>query len=209
MVSLKEITNKVIKKNSTLYKTFLPDYKYDFDPKKISKFRKFKTVILIGMGGSILGARAIYSFLNHKIKKKFIFVDNLDHALLNKIKKENNLSKCLYLIISKSGNTSETIHNVNYFKYFLKKNNVIIVTENKNNILYKFSKQKGFTFVSHKTNIGGRYSIFSEAGMLPAYLMGLNMNRFKYILSSLSFIFIYLITPFTFCSTSSPQFTQR
>ena len=107
MVSLKEITNKVIKKNSTLYKTFLPDYKYDFDPKKISKFRKFKTVILIGMGGSTLGAEAIYQFLNHKIKKKFIFINNLE--INQKIEKE----KLTNLIISKSGNTLETISNTN------------------------------------------------------------------------------------------------
>ena len=179
MISSKEITDRIIKKNSILYKSFFPDYKYNFDFKKIRKFKKFKTVILIGMGGSILGAKATYSFLNHKIKKKFIFIDNLDDAYLNKIKKENNLSKCLYLIISKSGNTSETIYNVNYFRNFLKKNNVIIITDNKNNILCKFAKEKGFPFVPHRTNIGGRYSIFSEAGMLPAYLMGLNLNNLK------------------------------
>ena len=40
-------------------------------------------------------------------------------------------------------------------------------------------KEKGFTFVPHRTNIGGRYSISSEAGMLPAYLMGLNLNNLK------------------------------
>ena len=179
MISLKQIKDEVSKKNSVLYKTFLPDYKYNFDFKKIKKFKKFKTVIVIGMGGSILGAKAIYSFLNHKIKKKFIFIDNLDQTLLNKTKKENNLSQCLYLIISKSGNTSETIVNANYFKFFLKKTNVIIISENKNNILSRFAKSNGFTFVAHKTNIGGRYSIFSESGMLPAYLMGLEPKKFK------------------------------
>ena len=59
------------------------------------------------MGGSILGAKSIYSFLNHKIKKKFDFIDDLS------FKKRDTNSKCLNLIISKSGNTLETIANSN------------------------------------------------------------------------------------------------
>ena len=70
------------------------------------------------MGGSILGTQAIYSFLKHRVKKKFIFLNNLDQGLLNKIKIENNLSKTLFIVVSKSGNTTETIVNLSYFKSF-------------------------------------------------------------------------------------------
>ena len=59
------------------------------------------------MGGSTLGAHAIYDFLNHKIKKKFKFTDNLQTNLFKDKKKFTNL------IISKSGNTIETIVNAN------------------------------------------------------------------------------------------------
>ena len=73
------------------------------------------------MGGSILGTKAIYSFLKYKIKKKFIFIDNLDQEFLKKIKKRKQfIKKSLFLIISKSGNTNETIINLSYFKSFLK-----------------------------------------------------------------------------------------
>ena len=90
-----------------------------------------------------------------------------------------NLRQSIFLIVSKSGNTSETIINSSYFKSFFKKSNTIIISENKNNILSNFAKSKGYNFVKHNPFIGGRYSVFSEVGMLPAYLMGLNTKNFK------------------------------
>ena len=120
MVSVTQVKDEIRKKKINLYNSFFENYKYDFDFKKIKKFKKFRTVIVIGMGGSILGAKAIYSFLKHKIKRKFIFIDNLDQVYLNKIKKKYRLSRALFLIISKSGNTNETIINSSYFKTFFK-----------------------------------------------------------------------------------------
>ena len=134
---------------------------------------------MIGMGGSILGAKAIYSFLQFKIKKKFIFLDNLDANYLIKIKKEYNLKKSLFLIISKSGKTTETIINSGFFSLYLKKKNTIIISENNNNSLRNFAKRRDIYFVSHNQNIGGRYSVLSDVGMLPAYFMGLKINSFK------------------------------
>ena len=179
MISAKKIVDELIKKNNSLFKSFTPNLNYNFNFKDIKSFKKLKTVIIIGMGGSILGSKAIHSFLKHKIRKKFIFIDNLDQEFLKKIKKENNLSKALFLIVSKSGNTSETIINLSCFKPFLKKSNVIVISENKNNILSGFAKRNGFNFIKHNPFIGGRYSVFSEVGMLPAYLMGLKPENFK------------------------------
>jgi glucose-6-phosphate isomerase len=179
MTFVKKIKDEIMKDKNILFKSFSPDSKYSFNFQNIKKFNNFRTVIVIGMGGSILGTKAIYSFLKHKIKKKFIFIDNLDQDFLTKIKKECKLAKTLFLIVSKSGNTNETIINSSYFKFFFKKSNIIIISENKNNILYKFAKSKGFEFIKHNSFIGGRYSVFSEVGMLPAYLMGLNPKNFK------------------------------
>ena len=53
------------------------NYKNNFNKKILNKYKKFKNFQIIGMGGSILGARAIYDFLKYKIKKNFLFVDNL------------------------------------------------------------------------------------------------------------------------------------
>ncbi len=179
MTSVKKIKDEIMKDKNNLFKSFLPNSKYSFNFQSIKKFNNFQTVVVIGMGGSILGTKAIYSFLKHKIKKKFIFIDNLDQHFLSKIKQECKLAKTLFLIVSKSGNTNETIINSSYFKFFFKKSNIIIISENKNNILYKFAKSKGFDFIKHNPFIEGRYSVFSEVGMLPAYLMGLNPKNFK------------------------------
>jgi len=184
MISAKTIISE-LNFNSSLFNSFLPTSSYSFNFKDIKKFKKFKTVLVIGMGGSVLGSKAIYSFLKYKIKKKFIFIDNLDQTLLANIKKKNNLSNSLFLIISKSGNTNETILNLSFFKSFLKKSNTIIISENKNNFLSNLAKEKGFYFIHHNINIGGRYSIFSEVGMVPAYLMGLNPKNFKKNLNKL------------------------
>ena len=179
MISAKKIVDELVKKNNRLFKSFIPNLNYNFNFRDIKSFKKLHTVIVIGMGGSILGTKAIHSFLKHKIRKKFIFIDNLDQEFLKKIKKENNLSRALFLIVSKSGNTSETIINLSCFKPFLKKSNVIVISENKNNILSGFAKRNGFNFIKHNPFIGGRYSVFSEVGMLPAYLMGLKPENFK------------------------------
>ena len=131
MISANNLENKVFYKNPSLLKSLSSSKNNNYDFKRIEKFKKFKTVVIIGMGGSILGSKAIYSFLKHKIKKNFIFIDNLDFELLKKVKVKKNLSKFLFIIISKSGNTTETIVNSGYFKNYFKKNNLIIISEKK------------------------------------------------------------------------------
>ena len=179
MMSAKTIVDELKKKNINLFKSFIPNSSYNFKFKDIKNFKRFKTVVVIGMGGSILGTKAIYTFLKHKIKKNFIFIDNLDQKFLKKIKDENKLSQALFLAVSKSGNTTETIINLSFFKKFLKKSNVIILSENKSNILSNFAKKNQFYFIKHNPFIGGRYSVFSEVGMLPILLMGLKPEKFK------------------------------
>ena len=158
-------------------------YKYSFDLKKISKLKKFSIYRIIGMGGSVLGAEAIYNFLKFKIKKKFIFLNNLKSGVNKKFKKD-----ILNLIISKSGNTLETIANLNTQKI---NSNCIFITENKNNYLRKIAEKMNCEIIEHKNYIGGRYSVLSEVGMLPAELMGLNEKKFKqfnYLINNKKFI---------------------
>ena len=125
------------------------------------------------MGGSILGAKSIYSFLKQKIKKNFFFIDSFE---INKIEEILNIKK-LNLIISKSGNTLETIVNANIL--INSKNENIFITENKDNYLRLLAKKMKSEIIDHNNYIGGRYSVLSEVGMLPAELMGLNVNKFR------------------------------
>tara|TARA_E500000331_G_scaffold103532_1_gene100355 strand:+ start:223 stop:1383 length:1161 start_codon:yes stop_codon:yes gene_type:complete len=136
------------------------------------KFKKNRLIKVIGMGGSILGSKAIYDFLQIKIKKKFHFIDNLNTK--NDFDKKKNY---LNLIISKSGNTLETISNINI--YVKNKDKNIFITENKKNYLYTLAHELKSEIVHHNNYIGGRYSVLSEVGMLPAGLMGLDPKKFR------------------------------
>jgi len=150
-----------------------------FNKSDLKKFNKYKPVLVIGMGGSTLGAHAIYSFLKQKINKDFVFFDNLDQLKIEQIKKKINLKKCLFIIISKSGNTIETLINSNLFKDKISFKNTIIITEKKINLLNTFAKNKKILHIDHKDYIGGRYSVLSEVGMVPAYFMGLKINSLR------------------------------
>ena len=168
-------------KNTTKTLNVLNDkFKFNFKIKDFKKFKKFKTIAIIGMGGSILGAEAIHDFLKIKIKKKIYFFDNLDLNKISNFKKKENLKKVLFLIISKSGNTIETLSNT-FALDIIKKNskNIIIISEKKNNLLFSISKKFNLFYVEHKNYIGGRYSVLSEVGAIPAYLMGINILKLR------------------------------
>ncbi len=124
------------------------------------------------MGGSILGTKAIYEFLSEKIKKKFSFIDNLQPK-----KKINKKKNTINLIVSKSGNTIETIVNANLL--INKNDDNIFITENKKSYLHLLADKLKSDIIHHNNFIGGRYSVLSEVGMLPAELMGLNPNKFR------------------------------
>ncbi len=170
----KKIVLKNFLNNYPLLSSLTKEYKYSYSKKIIRKLKIYSNINIIGMGGSILGTKAIYSFLNHKIKKKVRFIDNL---LLNEKKRE--LNNNLNIIISKSGETLETICNSNLIIKKNKKNKNIFITENKDNYFNLLAKKLKSEVFEHKNYIGGRYSVLSEVGMLPAELMGLNEKKFK------------------------------
>ena len=172
--------NKDISNSSKTLNILNRKFKFNFKIKDLKRFKKFKIVALIGMGGSILGAAAIYDFLKSKIKKKLYFFDNLDQDSIREIKQNENLSKVLFLIISKSGNTIETLSNA-FSLGVIKKNskNIIVIAERKNNLLFSLTKKHNLFYIEHKKHVGGRYSVLSETGVVPAYLMGLNIEKLR------------------------------
>ncbi len=168
---IKEDLTLLIKEKNEIIKSLGTSYKNNYYKKTILRLKKQFNIRIIGIGGSILGAIAIFSFLKNKIKKKVEFISNLNsnHSLSNK--------KYVNLIISKSGNTLETITNSNIL---IKKKDInIFVTENKKNYLSLLAQKLKSEVINHNNYIGGRYSVLSEVGMLPAELMGLNIRKFK------------------------------
>jgi glucose-6-phosphate isomerase len=170
--SIKKKLNFLLNEKNEIIKSLSKNYKNSFNPNILSKYRKNKNFRLIGMGGSSLGTQAIYDFLKEKIKKNFIFVNNL---LPNQ--KVNKKGRFTNIVVSKSGNTIETIANVNIL--IKKKDKNIFITENKKNYLYLLAEKLKAEIIHHNNYIGGRYSVLSEVGMLPAELMGLNANNFR------------------------------
>ena len=163
----------ILKEDNTVIKSLGTGYKNNYNKTIISKFKKYSHVRVIGMGGSILGTEAINSFLKYKTNKKFYFINNLQSCMNHFDKKK----KYINLVVSKSGNTLETISNCNVIIKNNDKN--IFITENKKSYLYSLAEKIKAEIVHHNNFIGGRYSVLSEVGMLPAELMGLNVKKFK------------------------------
>ncbi|MDA9562636.1 glucose-6-phosphate isomerase [Candidatus Pelagibacter bacterium] len=165
---------KLIVDESSLFSSMSKNYKYSYSKKIFKKIGKTNNSIRIfGIGGSILGIRAIYSFLIEKIKKEVEFIDNLK-PLKNF---SNKKKKYLNIIISKSGNTLETI--LNTTRYVKKNDKNLFITENTENTLRSLALKLQGEIIDHNNFIGGRYSVFSEVGMLPSTLIGLSENKFK------------------------------
>ena len=162
----------ILKKKNHVINSLSRSYRDSYSYKKISIFNKKFDFRIIGMGGSILGAQAIYEFLKKKIKKNFYFVDNLQVNQKKNFKKSFN-----NLIISKSGNTIETIVNSNIL---IKKKDInLFITDNKHSYLRQFANKLKSDVIDHNNYIGGRYSVLSEVGMLPSELMGLKPKNFR------------------------------
>ena len=173
----------LINKNSPIIQSLSKNYKDKFNKSFLNKIKKNKNYRLLGMGGSTLGSQAIYQFFENTVKNNFEFIDNLQS------KKNFNKKKYTNLIISKSGNTIETIVNANIL--IKKKDANFFITENKKNYLHLLAKQLKADVIEHNNFIGGRYSVLSEVGMLPAELMGLkskNFRQFNSLVKSKKFI---------------------
>ncbi len=170
----------------------LPALNIIFDKKNlnetIEKVNLFKLnkkrFLLFGTGGSNLGARALHNiYSNHNIDIEFY--DNIDPITLEKSFSDIDFQTTGFIIISKSGSTPETLAQFSsLYQLALQKNNteiflsnVLVITEFKNSPLYKISNEKNCLLLQHDNDIGGRYSVFSKVGIVPALLLGMNINQ--------------------------------
>ena len=167
-LKLKSILNE----NNQVIQSLKKTYKDSYNKKSLKSLDDTLDYRIIGMGGSTLGTQAIYDFLKKKIKKKFSFIDNL-------VSKQKLLFDKSYnnLVISKSGNTIETIVNFNIL--VKKKDKNLFITENKNSYLKQLGNKLKCEVIDHNNYIGGRYSVLSEVGMLPSELMGFKPENFR------------------------------
>ena len=154
---------------------------FNYLKKYKKKFKKIDSFLLIGTGGSSLGAKAIIS-LNDK--KKINFIENLDPTTLRNFFKNNKKNSLGLLIISKSGETLEVLCLfdilMNSFKNnFDLKNNTLIISDKKKSTLRNIANKYSIDVLDHDETIGGRFSCFSLTGLLPMYLAGINSIKLK------------------------------
>lgn len=147
--------------------------------------KKFKNFVVLGIGGSALGTKmikhAFFDSINKNDKIKSFVCDNIDSDYFLSLLKSLNLKKTIFNVITKSGTTSETLAQLSIVIDFLKKKNIslsknIFVTTTRDNELYKFAISNHIKVFEIPESVGGRFSVLSNVGLVPASIMGLNIR---------------------------------
>ncbi len=179
---------KLIKKKAF---GFIQDlYKKDFSV--ISQFseqlKEFENILFLGTGGSSLGGKTLVSFMDNNFlnitKPRVFFVENVDSSSISGLLQHIDLRKSACVVTSKSGETIETIsqfffvYNEFKKKRISRKKRFFIITEEKQSTLKEIQESEKLDFYPHPTDIGGRYSVFSIVGLIPAITTGFNIKSF-------------------------------
>ena len=139
-----------------------------------------KHVVVVGIGGSSLGARAIYEFLlpSANYGKDLLFLETIDPLQINHCLKKVDLNDAQFVVISKSGNTIETISIFKYLNSLVEINNTncTIISESESN-LTQFAKDNNIKNFDLAQNVGGRFSVFSVVGLLPLAMLGVDIDN--------------------------------
>lgn len=150
---------------------------------EISRIQNFKKVLVIGVGGSSLGAKV---FCAIKSQNKVQFLESIDPDSIADSLQALDLANCFFLVISKSGETIETICQtliiVELLQQVLKNSQSIgqqflFITDSTNNSLAAIAQKIGSKILFHPQNLGGRFSCFSIVGLLPAMLAGIDIKK--------------------------------
>jgi glucose-6-phosphate isomerase len=139
-----------------------------------------KHIVVLGIGGSSLGARAIYEFLlpSNNYNKDLLFLETVDPLKINHCLKKVDLNDTQFVVISKSGNTIETI---SIFKYLsslveIDSANCTIISE-AGSVLTKFANDNNIKTFDLAENVGGRFSVFSVVGLVPLAMVGVDIDN--------------------------------
>lgn len=176
--SNEEIFSKIIKEKEHIGYYSLP-FQETKEIKEFAKSVKQKHIVVVGIGGSSLGTFAIHHFLIDKENdKKLHFLESTDPIDLQRRIRKIDLEDALFIVISKSGTTIETISILKYLSSILvlDSSNTICITE-ENSKLNSFAKSKEIKTFDIPKNVGGRFSVFSNVGLLPLAIMGLDIDK--------------------------------
>jgi glucose-6-phosphate isomerase len=174
-----QIMNKEIKSIDVVFNQ--KDLKeFEILAKKISGYKK---VLVLGVGGSSLGGKTLSAL---KDQNKVDFLESIDPTSVKNSLAKINFEETFFLVISKSGETIETICQTLIILDQIKKkkiknfaNQFLFVTQSLNNSLAKIAQEINAKIANHPEEIGGRYSCFSIVGMLPALIAGIDIKKIR------------------------------
>ena len=164
-----KVSKEIKEQSNEIFNSFT--FSYQNSTKLIrDKIIKKKYQLVVGMGGSSAGAKAI----NMRIEGNVFFLDNYDPTYLQNFFKDYNIKDFTIYVISKSGSTFETLAICNLiFQHLLTIStieeiikHVIIITEESKSLLSDFAKKNNLQVIHHNKKIGGRFSVFSETAMI-------------------------------------------
>ena len=148
--------------------------------KEYAKEVKQSNVVVIGIGGSTLGTFAIYKYLKYSknLKKQLYFLETTDPIDIKSKLEAIDLKDTLFIVISKSGTTIETVSIFKYINSLIKcdKDNTIVITESDSKLNYYASQNSIKSFEIPK-NVGGRFSVFSAVGLVPLAIVGIDIDE--------------------------------
>ena len=210
-IKIKSICNNLPALNIVKDKDLLQSTKVQTE-KFIKNKKKY---VVFGTGGSNLGARAL---INTSINQpeNILFFDNIDPLFFQSQILKLDIETTGFVVISKSGTTPETLSQLGCVINIANEQsilntlyeNTMVITESKDSPLFNIAKKNNCLFLEHKNNIGGRYSVFSNVGMVPAIIAGLDVKKIHQgvlkIINQNNFINLFKFAQiFKFCKSNN------
>ncbi len=191
-----QITEDEFKKTSNLLEEYLENMKsrgqgfYEIineDPSEILEYAKsvegkFDDIVVLGIGGSALGNICLRDALTNPFSQspRLHIIDNVDPYLIEKLDETLNYERTLFIVISKSGGTPETLAQSMYFSWRSNvdiSENFVFITDPRECILHEISEKEDVRIFSIPENVGGRFSVLTAVGLLPAALLGIDIKE--------------------------------
>ncbi len=145
--------------------------------------RRFKKIVIVGLGGSSLGTRVIQEVFN---SKQMFFVDNVDALEFDSLIEDlGELKDICWAFISKSGTTIESLCALEMLEQIYRDESLslaehsVVISETKESSLVSWAKHYGVKTCEIPVDVGGRFSVLSPVGMMPAAFLGLDLEKFR------------------------------
>lgn len=177
---------KQLKAKFTSKKIGFYDWPVDYPAPDLEQLEKsarklenqFEGGLLIGIGGSYLGARALIdSVAEPRVEFPLYWLSNVDPAAIARVERQVGTRQVATIVMSKSGGTTETLAGFFYFSGRLPTEGYLVITDPQSGYLRKVATENGWMSLSIPPNIGGRFSVLTSVGLFPARLAGIDPRR--------------------------------